>query len=140
MSSHSKHHDLVLRVRYAETDQMGYVHHAAYLPWLEEGRTAWLRDLGYSYATLEASGQLLVLVDATIRYRRPAKYDDEVLIRTTLTSVGKAKVEFEYVVSSPDGETVYCTARTLLGSIKESGRPAPLRTDLREALSAWVVD
>src|SRR5436190_12187766 len=74
-----------LRVRYCECDPMGVAHHAAYVPWLEIGRTEILRDTGVTYADLEKHGVFLVVVKLEVRYRRPVRYDDLVEVRTRVT-------------------------------------------------------
>ena len=76
--------ELELRVRYAETNQMGVAHHASFFVWFEAARTEFIRARGRSYADVEAAGWLLVVVEAQCRYRRPARYDDVLVIRTHL--------------------------------------------------------
>jgi acyl-CoA thioester hydrolase len=76
--------DIRFRVRYAETDAMGVVHHSRYLPWLEMGRTEFLRARDYSYRQLEQAGVLLAVIEVHTRYRAPAVYDDTILLRTRL--------------------------------------------------------
>ena len=74
-----------VRVRYAETDQMGVVYYANYLVWFEVGRTDWLRDAGWTYREMEQDGHPLPVIEAHAEYRRPARYDDEIEIRTKAT-------------------------------------------------------
>lgn len=87
---------LSLRVRYCECDPMGVAHHAAYIPWLEMGRTEILRDCGVTYADLERAGVFLVIAKLDVRYRRPVYYDDLVEVRTRVTGGSKVKIEHEY--------------------------------------------
>jgi len=75
------------RVRYAETDQMGIVHHASYVAWLEEGRSQWMRAHGNSYAQFEEEGLLLVVSELCLRYKQPARYDQRVTVRCWVESV-----------------------------------------------------
>ena len=82
--------ELEVRVRYAETDQMGVAHHASYLVWFEAGRTEFIRARGRSYAQIEADGWLLVVVEARCRYMHPARYDDVLSVRTRLAAVAAA--------------------------------------------------
>jgi acyl-CoA thioester hydrolase len=89
-----------LRVRYGETDQMGVVHHANYLLYMEEGRTRMMASLGCSYAELERSGIGLPVRKASLRFRAPARYDDELVVLTRLERVGGASVAFQYEVRS----------------------------------------
>jgi acyl-CoA thioester hydrolase len=86
-----------LRVRYAETDQMGVVYHSNYFVWFEVGRVELLRQLGFSYRDMEQhDGCFIAVVDARCRYKAPARYDDEVLVRTHLKNVRESLVHFGY--------------------------------------------
>jgi acyl-CoA thioester hydrolase len=94
-----------LRARYCECDPMGVVHHAAYIPWLEIGRTELLRATGVSYAELERQGVLLVITKLECNYRRPAFYDDLLEIRTTHIGGSRVKIEHRYeIVLVEDGK------------------------------------
>lgn len=94
-----------LRVRYAETDQMGVVYHANYFVWFEVGRVELLRKLGFSYREMEQNDQCFIaVVDARCRYKAPARYDDEIVVRTHLKSFRESLVHFGYeVVRAADG-------------------------------------
>ena len=93
-----------VRVRYCECDPMGVAHHAAYVPWLEMGRTELLRDAGVTYAQLEQSGVFLVVTALELKYRRPVMYDDVVEIRTRVMGGSRVKIRHEYeVVLGEDG-------------------------------------
>jgi acyl-CoA thioester hydrolase len=103
-----------LRVRYAETDQMAVVYHSNYLVWFEVGRTGLLRQLGFTYRELEAGGIRLPVAEATCRFKHPAHYDDELVIRTRVTQLRGSLLRFGYeVVRRADakllatGETVH---------------------------------
>ncbi len=86
-----------LRVRYAETDQMGIVHHANYLVWFEVGRVEWLRQLGFNYKSMEAEEDCFIaVVDAACRYKSPARYDDELVVQTMLTTARGFLLKFHY--------------------------------------------
>jgi acyl-CoA thioester hydrolase len=86
-----------LRVRYAETDQMGVVYHANYFIWFEVGRVELLRQLGFSYRDMEQNDQCFIaVVDARCRYKAPARYDDEVIVRTRLKNVRESLMHFGY--------------------------------------------
>lgn len=96
-----------IRVRYAETDQMGIVYHANYLIWMEVGRVEYYRASGYRYRDLEKEGILLAVVEANCRYLSPAIYDDEILIRTWVAEASSRKVRFGYeLVCADDGRRV----------------------------------
>lgn len=94
-----------IRVRYAETDQMGVVYHANYLVWFEVGRVEFLRQLGFSYRDMEENDACFIaVVDARCRYKAPARYDDEVIVRTHLKNVRESLVHFGYeLVRLSDG-------------------------------------
>ncbi len=89
-------HEIEFRVRYQETDPMGFLHHAHYFTYFEIGRTELLRASGGSYRRMEEEGLLVVVVRATCHYHRPARYDDMLRLRTTVVKVGPAKIEHEY--------------------------------------------
>jgi acyl-CoA thioester hydrolase len=90
--------EIQVRVRYAETDRMGLLHHANYLVYFEQGRTELLRSLGYSYKDLEDQGYLLVLHKLEVRYRSPAQYDDLLTVRTTVVRTTAVRIDHRYEV------------------------------------------
>ena len=121
----------VVRVRYAETDQMGVVYHANYLAWFEVGRCEWLRSLGWSYREMEASGSLLPVIEAHCEYRQPARYDDEVEIRTRGEMLTPVRVKFSYeVVRRADGVTA-AVGYTVHAATDTTGRPRRLPERVR---------
>ncbi len=91
-----------IRVRYAETDKMGVVYHANYFMWFEIGRCELLRAIGRSYREMEASGIGLPVIEAHCEYKSPARYDDELVVKTTGRLLSPARVEFAYEISRPD--------------------------------------
>ncbi|HXG58021.1 MAG TPA: thioesterase family protein [Thermoanaerobaculia bacterium] len=95
------------RVRYAETDQMGIAHHANYIVWFEIGRTDLCRAAGITYREIEERGYLLVVVEVGCRYRTPFRYDDEVLIRTSLDDAGSRSMRFGYELRDASGATLH---------------------------------
>jgi acyl-CoA thioester hydrolase len=100
-----------LRVRYAETDQMGVVHHANYLVWMEVGRVELCKALGFNYRDMERDdGIYLVVAEATCRYQAPARFDDEVIVKTWLEAANKRVVVFAYEIRT--GDRVLATAST----------------------------
>jgi acyl-CoA thioester hydrolase len=102
-----------VRVRYAETDQMGVVYHANYLVWFEVGRVEFIRQLGLDYKSMEEDGAMIAVAEATARYKAPARYDDELIVRTSLTGVRGPIVRFRYVVVRPADEVVLCEGETV---------------------------
>lgn len=126
---------LELRVRYAETDQMGVVYHANYLVWCEIGRTEHIRGVGVSYAELERRGVALAVTDASVRYRAPARYDDPIRVRTHIAAVTSRTVVFEYAIHHATTDALLALATTTLVSLDRSGRVASLPPELRAALA-----
>lgn len=128
------------RARYAETDQMGIIYHANYLPWCEIGRTELIRRLWRSYADLEAEGVLLAVTEVGLRYHASAKYDDLVRVVTTLAAVRSRGVSFDYEILrvDDDGTKRLVTARTDLIAIDRGGTPVRLPASLVEAFRSGV--
>lgn len=108
-----KEHKINIRVRYAETDQMGVVYHGNYAQYFEIGRVEWLRDQGISYKELEKNGVMLPVVSLSMNYKKPAYYDDELTVTTSLKYLGGAKIEFEYEITNEKGDLL-TTAHTVL--------------------------
>ena len=92
------------RVRYGETDQMGVVYYGNYAQYLEQGRTEWLRDLGFSYRWMEQHDVQLPVVRLEIDYKRPARYDDLIKVTTTLRNIPTHKIEFDYQIHNEQDE------------------------------------
>jgi acyl-CoA thioester hydrolase len=97
--------EIRLRVRYAETDQMGVVYHANHFIWFEVGRVEFLRQLGFSYRDMEENdGCCIAVVDARCRYKAPARYDDEIIVRTHLKNIRESLIHFGYeLLRATDG-------------------------------------
>ncbi|MDE3174333.1 MAG: acyl-CoA thioesterase [Gemmatimonadota bacterium] len=125
-----------LRVRYAETDQMGVVYHTNYLVWCEIGRTDFIRELGVSYAELERQGIFLAVSDAGVRYHGAARYDDRIRVETRLADVRSRAVAFEYLIANADTGERLASARTALVSLDRAGRPSALPPEFRARLDA----
>jgi len=103
-----------VRVRYAETDQMGVVYHANYLVWFEVGRVEFIRQAGMDYKSMESEeGAMIAVVEATARYIAPARYDDMLLVRTTLSGVRGPIVRFKYAVLRAGDGTLLCEGETV---------------------------
>ena len=103
-----------VRVRYAETDQMGVVYHANYFIWFEVGRVEFIRQMGLDYKTMEQEeGALIAVVEASARYKAPARYDDELLVRTSLAGVRGPIVRFRYAVLRAEDEMLLCEGETV---------------------------
>ena len=121
-----------IRVRYAETDQMGVVYYANYLVWFEVGRTDLLRDRGWSYREMEGEGFQLPVVEAACEYRRPARYDDELEVRTTGAMLSPVRLRFDYRVVRPVDAATIAEGYTVHASLDRNGRPARLPARARE--------
>ena len=128
--------ETTVRVRYAETDQMGVVYYANYLVWFEVGRTDFIRQLGLSYTTMESAGALLAVVEASSRYKAPARYDDELIIRTSLGGWRGSVVRFKYAIVRAVDQVVLCegeTVHVVVGrDMKRCAMPPEFETRFRE--------
>jgi acyl-CoA thioester hydrolase len=122
------HHDI--RVRFAETDAMGIVHHSRYLPYLEEARVAYLREIGHPYTEWRENGQDSAVLEAYIRYVRPLRFDDVVTVHLRLAAATRTTFQMAYLLTVA-GETA-ATAVTVHGMVTASGRPTRLPTWLVE--------
>ena len=124
-----------LRVRYAETDQMGVAWHGSFLAWFEVGRTELLRQQGTTYRELEERDLRLPVIEACIRYLRPARYDDVLEVRTELEEMSGARLRFGYSVRRGDEASPLATGFTAHAAIDGRGRPRRLPPDLRRILA-----
>lgn len=122
------------RVRYVETDQMGVAHHANYLVWCEAARTDHMRERGVSYRALEERGLRLPVVEARLRYRAPARYDDVIRVRCWVREVSKRRVVFGYAVERPEDDRVLATAQTSLIAVDSSHALTTIPSDVLERL------
>lgn len=129
-------HVTELRVRYAETDQMGVVYHANYLAWCEVGRTEFVRAAGMSYREMEALGMGLAVSDAALRFHGSATYDDRIRVETRLTEVRSRALTFEYTILNAETGARLVTASTRLIAVDAEGRPTTLPPVVREVLDS----
>ena len=113
-------HTLSLRVRYPEVDAMGYVHHSRYIQYLEMGRIELLRSTGHSYADLERAGVYFVVIKLEVRYRAPAKYDEELTLVTRLMK--KSHVRLDHTYELRRGETLLAEASTTIACVDREGQ------------------
>jgi len=110
-----------LRVRFAETDAMGIVHHSRYLPYLEEARVEYLRGLGHPYAELRAEGVDYAVLEAFVQYRRPLRFDDVVEVHLRFGAATRASFQMAYLLTV--GDEVRATAVTVHGCVNAAGKP-----------------
>lgn len=118
-----KVHEVQVRVRYSETDQMGVVYHGNYIPYFEIGRVEWLRDKGISYKSLEESGIALPIVSMHLNYKKSARYDDLLTVKTKFRSHSAVKIEFDCEIHNENQELL-TTAHFILVFVDiNSGKP-----------------
>lgn len=115
-----------LRVRYAETDQMGVVYYANYLVWFEVSRTDWLRHAGWSYVEMEAEGYMLPVVQAHCSYKQSARYDDEIEILARGTLLSPVRIRFDYNVRRAADAALLAEGYTVHASLDPQGKPRRL--------------
>jgi acyl-CoA thioester hydrolase len=126
-----------LRVRYAETDQMGVVYHANHFIWFEIGRVDLMRQLGFTYRDLEREhGCYIPVVDARCRYKAPARYDDELIVRTHLRSVRSSVISFGYKLLRADDSQVLAEGETTHMILDSKMKPAALPENYLKAFRA----
>ena len=116
-----------LRVRYGETDKMGIVYYGNYATYLEQGRTEWLRDIGFSYKWMEDNGVHLPVIELHVKYRAPAKYDDVLTVTTTLKKIPTYQIEFSYEIHNQEGQLLITgeTSLVFVNSITNKLQRAP---------------
>ncbi|MGA2496140.1 MAG: thioesterase family protein [Tepidisphaeraceae bacterium] len=113
-------HTIQFRVRYPEVDQMGCVHHSRFLQYFEMGRVELLRRQGFSYADLEKAGVFFVVVRVDVRYKNPARYDDELSLTTRIVKQGTVRIDHEYVLKR--GETVLAEGTSTIACVDRTGQ------------------
>jgi acyl-CoA thioester hydrolase len=119
VADYAFHHQI--RVRFAETDAMGIVHHAAYLPYLEEARVAYLRAVGHPYHELREEGVDFAVLELAARYIRPLHFDDVATVHLTIAQATRTTMQIAYLLTV--GEEVHSTAVTVHGCVNHAGRP-----------------
>lgn len=125
-----------LRVRFAETDQMGVAHHSAYVIWFEAARVEWLRERGLDYRRLEAEGVSLAVSAISVLYHRSSRFDDEMHVAATLTELKSRRVRYRYLITRADEEIA--SGDSLHTPIDAAGRVIRLPTLWLEALQEHV--
>jgi len=118
--------DFEIRVRYAETDQMGVAYYANYLVWFEVGRAEFCREKGFIYADLEKMGYRLAVTDVKCHYRNSARYDDCVIVRTRLKELNKRMISFEYHILRKDQEELIAEGETRHICLDSTNKPKSL--------------
>ncbi|WP_070138263.1 acyl-CoA thioesterase [Crocinitomix algicola] len=127
-------HQTKLRVRYGETDQMGYVYYGNYAQFFEIGRVEMLRSLGLSYRAMEEKGIMLPVMEYNVKYIKPAFYDDEIIIHTTISELPGIKIKFDYEIFNEKNDLLTKAHTTLVFVKKTDMKPTIAPQDLREQL------
>jgi acyl-CoA thioester hydrolase len=106
--------ETVINVRYAETDQMGVVYYGNYLTWFEVGRVAWCRSKGFQYRDMESvDGHFMVVAEATCRYKAPARFEDDIVIRTAVAGATEKVIRFQYEIRNQKTDQLLATGETV---------------------------
>ncbi|MGQ0543270.1 MAG: acyl-CoA thioesterase [Blastocatellia bacterium] len=125
-------HETEIRVRYAETDKMGIVHHSNYLIWFEAGRSDFCRARGFSYKEMEDDDALMIVAESYVRYKSPAYYEDILIIRSQAADVRSRSIRFVYEVIRPADDTLIAEGETL-HVVTDSGRKVRLIPEIYRA-------
>jgi acyl-CoA thioester hydrolase len=131
-----------IRVRYAETDQMGVVYHSNYFVWFEVGRVELMRQLGFEYKNMEREdGCHIPVVEATCRYKSPARYDDDLLLETTVLAMRRSVIKFGYRLMRPEGDSITLLAEgeTTHVTVNASLHKIPLPRKYADVLEQFLV-
>ena len=131
-----REHQFSVRVRYAETDQMGVVYHGNYAQYFEMGRVEWLRNLGISYKWMEENGIMLPVVSLNINYKKPARYDDLLIVKTIFKKQTSVKIEFDYEIYNEKKELLTIGNSILVFVDMKTGRPTSAPEYVNEKLLA----
>jgi len=127
-------HDVKLRVRYEETDTMQVVYYAKFFVWFEVGRIDLLRYLGVAYKDLERRGMWMPVIEAKATYKAPARFDDEILVKTRITKVGNSSVTFENTVLKLPEMKLLCSGYTVHVLVDSGGKPTKIPVDIARRL------
>ncbi|RTY88566.1 thioesterase family protein [Flavobacterium sp. GT3R68] len=130
-----KEHQIQVRVRYSETDQMGVVYHGNYVPYFEMGRVEWLRDKGVSYKSMEERGVALPIVSMNINYKKSARYDEVLTVKTKFKSQTTVKIEFDCEIRNEENELLTTAHFVLVFVDIKTGRPVTPPSYIKELLS-----
>ena len=129
-----KTYEFNVRVRYSETDQMGVVYHGNYAQYFEMGRVEWLRNIGVSYKTMEENGVMLPVVSLNMNYKKPARYDDLLRVKTIFKSLTSVKIEFDYEIYNEQNELLTIGNSILVFVNMKTGRPMAAPEYIKEKL------
>ena len=130
-----KFNEIEVRVRYAETDQMGVVYHGNYAQYFEMGRVEWLRNLGLTYKEMESRGIMLPVVSLLLNFKKPARYDDLLTVKTIFKKQESVKIEFDYEIYNEQEELLTTGNSILVFVDMKTGRPVAPPEYVTEKLS-----
>jgi acyl-CoA thioester hydrolase len=131
------HSEIQIRVRYAETDQMGYVYYGNYASYFEVARVETLRNLGFSYKAIEAGGIILPVLSYSIKYLKPAFYDDLLAIKVSIREVPMARIRFDYETYNEKDELINVADTTLVFINKQTNKPCAAPPDFIDVLKKF---
>ena len=131
-------HKTSVRVRYSETDKMGYCYYGNYAQFLEIGRVEALRELGFPYKELEDSGVMLPVADLSIRYLKPAVYDDELIITTRIIDLSAFRITFDYEIRNKEDEKLTEATTTLVFVNDKTMKPTKHPKEMSEKLKKYI--
>ena len=123
--------DIEIRVPYSDVDQMGCVHHTHYLKYFEQGRTELLRQTGWAYRDLEAAGTFFVVTKATCNYHSPARYDDVLVLTTTIKRITLARIDHHYELRRQGESALLASGQTTLACVDANGQVIPMPDGLK---------
>jgi acyl-CoA thioester hydrolase len=126
------------RVIYGDTDQMGVAYYANYLRWFEIGRNEWLRQFGSAYTSIERIGLRFPVTEVACRYLRPARYDDQIIIETVLSYLGRASLRFDYKVRRQDDGSLLSEGHTRHACVDSAGQLTKIPPSLAQPLKAAI--
>ena len=132
---HPHSHQIDIRVFYGDTDQMGVAYYANYLRWFEMARNEYMRSVGYTYARLESEGLVLPVVDVGCRYRKPARYDDELTLESWIAEKTRVRVRFEYRIWNAAHTKPITDGFTVHASLDRQGTPTRLPAGFLDILT-----
>ena len=133
-----KDYEFSVRVRYAETDQMGVVYHGNYAQYFEMGRVEWLRSLGISYKWMEENGVMLPVVSLQMNYKKPARYDDVLRVKTVFKSQISVKIEFDYEIYNEQNDLLTTGYSMLVFVDMKTGKPMVPPSYVTEKISQFI--
>jgi acyl-CoA thioester hydrolase len=141
-----KNYETLIKVRYGETDAMGIAHHGSYLSWLEVGRVEFMREMGLNYTEIEDRGLALPVIEARLRYLKPALFDEEISVKTVCISLTETRIVFGYLIHKEEKNSDNEKKRPLIAHgytvhaiLGRNGRPCRIEKDIKSILEDLLV-